>query len=305
MSDQPRKLDQIQRWIQAVITHPQGVEAGIDSTGARSEIDVDLSDVESVVTPSGTRTGVERLAVYGNAYYARLLECMREFFPAMVHALSEEVFDAFTLRYLNEHPSQSYTLNRLADNFVEHLQQTRSELDEDDDPAVGDGQDPSVGWPEFLIDLARLEWTIDEVFDGPGVEGKPLLTAEVLQVIDPERWPAARLVPVPCLRLLAFRFPVNQYYTDFRHGDSPEMPDVAETYLALNRRDYVVRRLELSQPQYELLSALASGQTVGQAVAEAARSVEEVESFSASLAAWFQLWAAEGFFESIETDETS
>jgi len=83
------------------------------------------------------------------------------------------------------------------------------------------------------------------------------------------------------------------------------MPDVAETYLALNRHDYVVRRLDLSQPQYELLSALAGGQMVGQAVAEAARTVEEIESFSTSLSAWFQLWAAEGFFKSVETDETS
>ena len=43
-------------------------------------------------------TALERLAIYGHAYYARLLECLREEFPVLKHALGEELFDELRRR---------------------------------------------------------------------------------------------------------------------------------------------------------------------------------------------------------------
>jgi hypothetical protein len=60
---------------------------------------------------------MDRLAIYGTAYYARLLECLLEEFPVLVHALGEELFDAFAVGYLQKYPSRSYTLNDLATNI--------------------------------------------------------------------------------------------------------------------------------------------------------------------------------------------
>ena len=89
----------------AVITHPEGVAAGLDSQEARSEIDVVASQVEQVVDPSKRRTSIERIEVYANAYYARLLECLRDEFPALFHAVGEEVFDGLAFGYLQAYPS--------------------------------------------------------------------------------------------------------------------------------------------------------------------------------------------------------
>ena len=194
MSQVPR-LDQIQRWLQAVIMHPEGVSAGIDSPEARSEIDVPADKVEQVVDPSRNRTSVERLEVYANAYYARLLECLRDEFPALLHAVGEEVFDELGFAYLQAYPSTSYTLSRLSRNFAQFLEETRPRDEEEEGPS----------WPDFMIDLARLERTYGEIFDGPGTERLKLLRADEIQRIRPDEWPAARLVPVPCMRLLALR----------------------------------------------------------------------------------------------------
>src|SRR5579862_7702349 len=136
-----RRLDQIQRWMQAVITHPDGVEAGIDSDAARTEVDVTSDRVEEMIEPSQRRTGIERLEVYANAYYARLLECLREEFPALLHAVGEEVFDGLTFGYLQAYPSTSYTLAELSGRFPRFLEETRPQDEED-----GDG--PS--WPDFM-----------------------------------------------------------------------------------------------------------------------------------------------------------
>src|SRR5919197_5335299 len=100
-----------------------------------------------------------RLDVYRKAYRARLLTCLRDTHPGLRHALGEELFDAFALDYLETHPSRRYTLFRLSEAFADHLAATRP----------GDR-----GWPDFIIDLARLERTFMEVYEGPGVEGDPV-----------------------------------------------------------------------------------------------------------------------------------
>src|SRR5713226_137689 len=108
-----RDLGQIQRWMQATIMHPVGVAEGMASTEARRHIDVGPDAAETIVNRSQALSALERLAIYGYAYYARLLECLREEFPVLKHALDEEVFDAFAVGYLQQYPSRSYTLFQL------------------------------------------------------------------------------------------------------------------------------------------------------------------------------------------------
>ena len=151
---------------------------------------------------------------------------MREEFPVLKHALGEEVFDAFAVGYLQQYPSRSYTLFQLAANFPQYLAETR--------PDAGAAEGLPADWPDFVVDLARLELTFNEVFDGSGVEGEHLLEADPLLAITPERLLESRLVGVPSLRLLVLRSPV--------HGTSPRAPPrgpgparTAETFLAVTR----------------------------------------------------------------------
>ena len=121
-------------------------------------------------------------------------------------------------------------------------------------------------WLDFLADLASLEWNIAEVFDGPGVENQPLLAADQLLSVPPDRWPAARLIPVACLRLVRFSFPIDDYYRALRDGQQPEPPEPGEILVAITRRDYVVRHYRLSPPQHAILAGLLAGEPVEAAV---------------------------------------
>jgi hypothetical protein len=293
----PRSLDVVQRWFQAVVTHPEGVEGGVESEEAQRLIRLNRSELEAVIGRSRNLTAAERMGIYANAYYARLLECLASFFPILQKALGAEVFEGFAFEYLQHYPSKSYTLDRLGESFARFLAETRPEPEEGEEPGA-------VGWPDFLIDLTVFEWNLNRVFDGPGVEGKPLLTAELLRSFPAERFAEARLVPVPCLRLLAFRFPVNAYYTAARHageGEEAPIPDPASEYVALTRRDFVVRRFPLNAAQHALLEKILAGAPVGEAIAAAAEiSGLDDEALGAELQAWFRLWVAEGFFQSID-----
>jgi hypothetical protein len=299
-SNQPASeasLASLQHWMQAVIMHPEGVEAGAESAEARRYLEAADNGCEAVIVPSRSLTSAERLSIYHNAYFARLLECVRSIYPMLSKTVGEEAFDALAMGYLESHPSRSYTLDRLGDHFALYLSKTRPDLDEA-------GQ-PTEQWPDFLMDLARLEWAIGEVFDGQGTEGQATLSSELLLGIDARRWATARLVPAPCVRTLEFQFPVNDYFTALRglaaDAEVPDLPPARPTWLALSRRDFVVRRHPLDHAQYQLLTALLAGQPIGAAIERLAdNSTIEFEQLASQLRDWFRTWTSAGFFVTVD-----
>jgi hypothetical protein len=135
-------LDACQRWLWAAI------QASSD-------------DFEPATAPiHGHGLGArDRLAIYANGYRMRLLECLRGEFSALERLLGEPLFARFALDYLTAQPSTSYNLHELGARFPEHLARTRPDADEP--------------WIDFMIDLARLERVVREVYDGPGDERLP------------------------------------------------------------------------------------------------------------------------------------
>lgn len=290
-STQPT-LEKIQRWLQAVMTNPAGVAAGIESDEARRHIDVSALDVERVILASQRESSLERLAVYGNAYYLRLLECLREFFPCLAEALGRETFDEFAVGYLQRYPSQSYTLHRLADRFVQFLAETRPVSDAD--------------WTGFVLDLARLELTIEQVFDAPGPEPDPWLAASAPEAnaainswanLSPaELNEETRLVAATGLTLVQFAWPVSTYYTAWKRGQPLPWPEPQAQFVALLRRDYIVRRHELTRPMYELLSRLVAGTPLSEAISQVSAGEAGVKLFPDELREWFFQWSRHGLF---------
>lgn len=286
------ELDHVQRWMLAVITHPDGAAAGASSPEALAQIDVSVERIEEIVHRSRALSSVERLQIYANAYYARLIEVMAAEFPTLAKALGNELFRDFATGYLQECPSNSYTLADLGRRFPEFLAKSRPQRE------VGDDE---PDWADCLVDLATLERTYSEVFDGEGVEDRRLLAREDLSNIAAEDWPAARLIVVPCLRLIRLRFPVHEYISAVRRGESATLPPPAVTYLAVTRRDYVVRRAPMGEAEYATLSALAAGNPVGDALAEAARVwIGDDGDLATAVHGWFADWAAAGYFLAVQ-----
>jgi hypothetical protein len=273
-------LDRVQRWFQAVIMHPDGIVPGLLGPDARQHIELVPDELERVVTRSRSLTAAERVAIYGRAYHARLTECLEAEFAVLRQALGEDLFRMFARAYLSNRPSQSYTLGNLGKGFPDYLRDTR--------PA-GSAEGHQETWPHFIIDLARFERAFSEVYDGPGIEGVMMSSAEALQTGRNRR---VRLAPAASLRLLTFQYPVHAYFDAARHGRKPELPAPAETFLAMNRRNYVVTVIELSPAQYALLSDLLEGRTVGQSLRRAGASSGQ----QPQLIACIESWSKQGFF---------
>lgn len=258
MRASPTTLDDLQRWLLAAITDP-----------ARCD-----RDCHGVLRPSQQQSAAERLGVYQHAYIARLLDVLRELFPCTRFAVGDDLFDEFAAGYLRRYPPHSYTLARLADKWVDYLDETR--------PADAD-------WGGFVVELAKLEQAIDRIFDGPGPEGLPPFS------LPADRGSDVVLTLMPGLELHAFTFPVSEYFTRWKADRQPAWPERQEQFVALLRRDYIVRRYELPAPQYQVLSAIAGGQMLSEALQCAA------ESTPTEVRAWFERWASEGFFAAAVT----
>jgi len=200
---------------------------------------------------------------------------LRELFPCTQFAVGDELFDQFAARYLRQHPPHSYTLAKLADHLAEYLDATR--------PA---------DWGQFVVELIRLERAIDRVFDAPGPEGLPLF------VLPPDADDSTRLTFVPGFALDAFSYPVSTFFTALKAGEEPAWPERSNQFVALLRRDYLVRRHELTATQYALLLSLRGGATLGESLAALADSSEyrSVEALSSEVRDLFANWAANGFF---------
>ena len=283
-------LATIQAWMQSVITHRTGVIDGIASADARALIDLPPADIEQVIGRSSQQTSVERLEIYSGAYFARLLECLRAEYPIMAQAMGTELFDEFAVEYLERYPSQSYTLNDLGANFARFLAETRPTATDEDN-----------SWLDFLVDLAKLEWCFAEVFDGPGAENLRLLGLDQLQGFDADSWAETRLRAVSCLRILRLDFPVQVYYRAIRDRAEAVPPDRGPTWLAVSRRNYVVRHHTMAPAEAEILEAILAGTTVGEAIGRAA-APSDFAAFAEDLRRWFHHWTAEGFFLAIEPD---
>lgn len=126
---------------------------------------------------SAALSAEQGLAIYHNAYRARLLETLRGDYPAVHGWLGDEEFDALALAYLNAYPSQHFSLRWLGAQLATFI----------DSYLI-----PAQAVP--LSELARLEWAFTLAFDAP--EGQPLRLTRMAE-LPAEDWPTlqARLLP--------------------------------------------------------------------------------------------------------------
>lgn len=295
--DGPMELSVVQKWFYSVVTHPDGVDVGAASPEAIALAPTTREGLERMVTRSRKVSARDRLAIYGNAYFARLVECLSDAFPVLRKLVGEEAFTGFAFEYLQRYPSRSYTLARLGEHFADYLRETRPPSEKTEAAEGG-----TVDWARFMIELAELEWTIADVFDGPGLERERAAEAPLLGEVAPGRWADVRLRMNPALRLLAFRFPVNEYYTAARrNSERVPLPSAGDTYVAISRRDYVVRRHAIRRAQYVLLNALKEGATIGEGLERAAWSSGlDDDALARELHHWFRDWSRYRFIAGVE-----
>jgi hypothetical protein len=252
------------------------------------------------IKPNDRLSSFERLEIYNRQYWFRLLSSMAEDFPGVRSVLGGRRFDAMCKAYLVDCPSRSFTLRNLGSRLESWL-----------------GKHPKwAGAKQALaLDIVRLEWADIEAFDG---KAEPALRPEDL---TGTAGPNLRLRLQPYVRLLSFRYPVDDLLLAVRKDD--EDTDFASNafqerrkrkrvhavaklkpgaiFLAVHRIDYSVYFRHIQAEEFAILSALREGKTIGKAIDAAFRkSSIAPEDRAASIQQWFQNWATLGWFCKLE-----
>jgi hypothetical protein len=231
MPADPHSLAQLQFLLYRLFTAPNGIDEGLSR-----ENHLDTAGLEQIILGDERLSARERLEIYANAYFYRLLGVLREDFPRTTAILGEADFHNLITGYLIDYPPSQPSLfeagRYLADYLAAH---------------------PLLERFPFLADLARLERANLEVFHGPDA---PALAAETLRELTPEQWPGIGLRLHPAARILDLRWRVDRLLDDPGCTDPPEHREVT---LLLWRREWNVRRRELNHGERAALRAAESG----------------------------------------------
>lgn len=229
--------------------------------------------------PASQRAGI---AVYRNAYRARLIECLRATYPKCLAWAGEGAFDAAASHHVILNPPQSWTLD-----------------------AVGQGFDNTLGDlfrdnPE-LAELAWLEWTMGTVFtasDRPQLDAAGFATATANYT--EKDWSALTFIMAPELRLRSVAFDPAQMW----EVTTDQPFTIVPTHLASPRQVAVWR--SGVEAKFRLLD---EGEEKALELAAGGSSLEEIctvvsESVGAEIAAqrcgcWLSRWIDNGFLEGV------
>ncbi len=272
------ELKRIQHWMQALIMDPDGVRSGLRNPGDSRILPYTNENLEELVLPSKQLDSVERLSIYGNMYFSRLIEILAEEFPTVQHLFGKELFDEVVKDYVIRHPSTHYSLTRLGSKFPAYL------ADEADD----------IPDRRFAAAVAIVERAMEDVFDARRVE---TIQFEDVTAIPIERWGEVHLRTIPALRLLQLDYPVNTCITAVRKERQMEIPAASPAFVAVYRHKFRVRRVDLDVQPFTLLAALHRDESLGSAL-ETCASLPGVDPAGLKdlLGEWFKEWMSEGLF---------
>jgi len=226
-----------------------------------------------LVRGQGRLEAEERLDIYAQMYWARLVGVLREDFPRVAACLDTERFTDLTLRYLARYRSAHPSVRHVGARFAEFL--------------ASDAE--AETWP-FLPNLARLEWARLEVFDAP--EAEPLRVAQ-LQAIPPADWSALTFKPIAAVQVLHSAWPVHEIWAAVGDGRLCEPVRLAETHLRIWRDGFTVYQASMDAAERLALEGVLAGESFA-AVCEAIEPTMTLEDAPREAARLLLRWIEDG-----------
>lgn len=267
----------ISDWIRA----PEGVAAALveeDSISGNASSSGALARLEGLVRSDEALDATGRLEIYANAYFHRIHGVLKNDFPALQAALGATPFHDMLTSYLlvepSQHPSLRYAGERLANFLACH------------DAAAG----IRMRSP-WAADLAALEWTRVDAFDGP--DGS-VLEREALASLSPAEFGGLFLCLGSWVLLRSFDHRVERIWraaTEAEPIQSSEAPESTIVLVWRKSEEVVHRRLESLEAA--ALTLLVPGIRFEELCDWVATRIGE-EKAPVRAAGWLEQWLADG-----------
>lgn len=249
----------------------------------------------SFIKPNDRLSSLERLQIYNQQYWWRLLGCFSEDFRGVRAVIGERKFDRLAVAYLKECGSKSWSLRNLG-QFLPGFLEKHPEL--------------TAPKSSLALDMARVEWARVVAFDGPS---RPKIDPHRLGNVSPEK---LRLGLQPYVTLLELRHPIDTLIKKLRESQVEtgsasnavgethrrktrvlrSKPGAEPIHLAAHRVDCSVYYKRLAPEAFHLLNALRDGMTLADACEHAfSGSATPPEESAGLLREWFANWTRLGW----------
>ena len=164
------------------------------------------SAVTAAIVDAPPLPAADRLAIYRNAYQVRLIDALHETYPVLHGLLGDEAWVELGHAYVAAHPSVFRSIRWYGRELAEYVAASA----------------PFSEAP-ILSEVARLEWTLAEVFDAADA---PSLPRSALSAIEPTAWGALTLEFHPSLRRLAFSWNTAAVWKAMNQEETPPRPEM-------------------------------------------------------------------------------
>jgi hypothetical protein len=231
------ELAELQSLLYRLITAPAGVEEAVSQERA-----LQVQGLEAVIAGNQRLSARDRLSIYANSYFYRLLDIFKEDFPCINNVLGEVNFHNLITGYLIEYPPSEPSVLYASRDLPHYLAAICGRADE-----------LAVHVP-FLADLARLERACVEVFHGADAEA---LEQTSLHGLAPESWPALRMRLHPAAQIFDIEWRVDALMTAIKEGRDWEPPERAAVTILVWRKQWGVHYRPLEPGERAALKAAA------------------------------------------------
>ncbi len=290
-----RELKQLQRRMASAVMTPltrtDGMKTKLPDGGSMR------AEVKEFIKPNDRLSSFERLEIYNQQYWFRILDAFAEDFPGLRAIVGTHRFEQLSLAYLTECPSRSYTLRNLGSRLLAWLR-----------------AHPKWVQPQerLALDMVRLEWAHVEAFDAAD---EPVVGPEDLLEVTP----ATHFAIQPHISLLQLAYPVDDLLLAVK-DDSDQQSDAASNagsyrrkqhpavkkmqrlnreriYVAVYRHQYSVWFRRLTPEAFRMLRSMRQGNPLGVALDHALHGSRLRESELATQAQeLFAEWSQLGWF---------
>lgn len=214
----------------------------------------------------------KRLNVYFVGYFMRLVQAVLSDYPTLIHYLGHAEVERLAISYVEQTPSNSYTLDVYSLEFAEYLSRNCED--------------------HFAISLAKLESAIAEVFWLPDSE-----SFTPSSDVTPEQFMELCFSPRKASKLIHLEYPVEEYTGAVREEKIASASEEKSNHMFIVRHNNEVKRHVLGYSEQIILSKLFFGFSIEAVLDEVTDKYPElIPDIEKNLQFWFASWIANGFF---------
>ncbi len=189
-------LAELQRWMKWIVTEPRGVDQALaDQLG-------DPDTLQHFIKNQTPQTTADRLSIYAEAYFLRILESAKNDFPITFSILGDLNFQKMIADYLKVYPSRTSNIGEVGQHLPRFVRHYYKAFDF-----------------EMLPDVVDLDWAAIQSFYSK--EMQPLNLNELATWTE-EQWEKVQFQIHPSVHLIQSKWPLDELRSQSRNLKSQD-----------------------------------------------------------------------------------